>query len=179
MTQLSDAGLARQALRHATAADHERVDDLFGHFRLDDAQSYTAFLRAHGRALTSLEAVAQPDAPRLPLLREDLATLGSAVPEPTSTPTTADSDAFRWGVRYALEGSRLGGAFLARKVAADLPRAYLSAVHEKGGWAAFQAQLDDAALSGGPDWTDEAIAGARHAFTLFAAAARSEAGNHG
>lgn len=179
MTRLSDAGLARQALRHATAADHERVDDLFAHFRLDDAASYGAFLRAHARALAPLEALADPDAPRLSLLAGDLAALGLAFPAPSSLPIAAPGEAFRWGVRYALEGSRLGGAYLARKVAPGLPHAYLSAVHGKGGWAAFQAALDEAARDGGDDWIDEATAGARHAFALFASAARDEADHHG
>ncbi|MET0250116.1 MAG: biliverdin-producing heme oxygenase [Sphingobium sp.] len=179
MTRLSEAGLARQALRQATAADHGRVDDLFGHFRLDDADSYGAFLRAHARALAPLEALANPDASRLSLLADDLATMGLALPEASPAPVAVPSEAFRWGVRYALEGSRLGGAYLARKVAPGLPHAYLSAAHEKGGWAAFQADLDEAARDGGTDWIDQATDGARHAFATFASAARDEADDHG
>ncbi|MET0137957.1 MAG: heme oxygenase, partial [Sphingobium sp.] len=80
---------------------------------------------------------------------------------------------FRWGLRYALEGSRLGGAMLSRQVAPGLPRAYLSAIHEKGGWAAFQARLDAAA---GPEqaWIDDAVRGATAAFALFQAAGEVE-----
>lgn len=36
---------ARAALRAGTAADHERLDALFGGFRFDDPQDYRAFLR--------------------------------------------------------------------------------------------------------------------------------------
>lgn len=179
MTRPSEAGLARQALKHATAADHERVDDLFAEFRLSDADSYGAFLRAHARALAPLEAIANVDVPRLPLLKGDLAALASPFPDVASASTAPESEAFRWGVRYALEGSRLGGAYLARSVPDGLPCGYLSAAHEKGGWAAFQARLEDAARDEASDWIDQAIEGARHAFALFEAGARSEGAGHG
>ncbi|WP_242125535.1 biliverdin-producing heme oxygenase [Sphingobium sp. Sx8-8] len=176
------AGRARQALRQATMKCHRQVDDLFSLFSLDDRSSYAAFLKAHARALAPLEAIARPDAPRLPMLRQDLAALGESMPDPLETPV-GEGDAFRWGARYTLEGSRLGGAMLARQVGRDLPRAYLSAVHEKGGWIAFQQSLDAACDRGaeqgadqdGGQWIDEAIRGAEAAFGLFASAARSEA----
>lgn len=68
---------------------------------------------------------------------------------------------------------------LARRVGSGLPRAYLSAVHEKGGWATFQRRLDAAAAKGGEAWIDEAIRGASAAFDLFAAAALEMAPLHG
>ena len=173
MIRTADAGRTRQALRAATMESHQRVDDLFSHFSLASAPDYRAFLRAHARAIAALEPVAQPDSPRLALMAQDLAALGEAMPAPLSMPSTG-GDGFRWGLLYALEGSRLGGAMLARQVAQDLPRAYLSAVHGKGGWIAFQQQLDDAAAKGDQDWLDDAIAGARTAFTLFEAGARAE-----
>lgn len=157
---------------------HQRVDDLFSRFSLDDRPGYAAFLRAHARALAPLEAMIRPDAPRLPQLAQDLATLDEVLPAPLAAPTPP-SDAYRWGVRYTLEGSRLGGAMLARRVGSGLPRAYLSAAHEKGGWAAFQRRLDDAAAKGGKAWIDEAIRGASAAFDLFAAAALEMAPLHG
>jgi len=169
----ADAGRIRQALRAATMESHQRVDDLFSHFSLASAPDYRAFLRAHARALATLEPVAQPDSPRLSLMAQDLAALGEAMPAPLPMPSTG-GDGFRWGLLYALEGSRLGGAMLARQVADDLPRAYLSAVHGKGGWVAFQQQLDNAAAEGDAAWLDEAIAGAQAAFTLFEAGACAE-----
>ena len=152
--------------------NHHRVDELFSHFSLDSPSDYGAFLQAHARALAPLEAVARPASSRLPQLTEDLAALGLPVPEPLAIDGHG-SEAFRWGALYALEGSRLGGAMLERRVAPGLPRAYLSCVHDRGGWIAFQQSLDAAAEEGGDAWVDEAIRGAEAAFALFAAAATS------
>lgn len=154
-------------------ANHQQVDALFSRFPLDLRPGYAAFLQAHARALTPLEAVVRPEVPRLPLLAQDLAALGLKLPEPLML-DQRDSDGFRWGARYALEGSRLGGAMLERRVAPGLPRSYLSSVHEKGGWVAFQKSLDAAAQQGGDGWIDDAISGAEAAFALFAAAAAIE-----
>lgn len=172
-------GRVRQALRDATMANHQRVDELFSHFSLDSRPSYAAFLQAHARAVAPLEALVRPETPRLPRLVQDLAALGMELPEPL-TLEQQESEAFRWGARYALEGSRLGGAMLERRVAPGLPRSYLSSVHEKGGWVAFQKSLDAAAQEGGDEWVDDAIRGAEAAFALFAAAAAAEqAAGHG
>lgn len=167
------------ALREATMEEHHRVDALFAGFCLSDEASYADFLTAHARALGSLEAAAQGDSPRMALLEADLAALGRPVPAPL--PMCAQGgEAFRWGLRYALEGSRLGGAMLARQVGPGLPLAYLSATHEKGGWLAFQARLDAAADDGEAAWVDEAVRGAQAAFDMFATAgAAAEATPHG
>lgn len=149
---------------------HQRVDDLFADFSLTDRDSYVAFLKTHARALAPLEALAGPQTPRLPLLARDLGELGETLPPPLDGPTP-EGEAFRWGARYTLEGSRLGGAMLARQVGPGLPHAYLSAAHEKGGWVAFQQALDEAADQGGESWIEEAIRGAEAAFDLFAVAA--------
>ncbi|WP_232307513.1 biliverdin-producing heme oxygenase [Sphingobium chungbukense] len=169
------AGHARQALRQATMDSHRQVDDLFSGFSLDDRDDYAAFLKAHARALAPLEALAQPPLHRLPMLARDLAALGESLPAPLARLPSA-GEAWRWGARYTLEGSRLGGAMLARQVGDGLPHAYLSAIHDKGGWTAFQQALDAAADPGGAAWIDEAIRGAQAAFGLFACAARVEAG---
>lgn len=183
MTKSSDAGhdmpTVRQALREATMDSHRRVDAIFGDFSLDSPGDYRAFLTAHARALASLEAAAQPDAPRLPLLAHDLAALNSPMPAPLPLEASA-GDGFHWGLRYALEGSRLGGAMLSRQVAPGLPKAYLSAAHGKGEWIAFQRALDSAAAEGGEGWLDDAVQGAQAAFALFAQAGRSaQASAHG
>lgn len=107
------------------------------------------------------------------MLMQDLADLGHDAPEPLELAHDG-GDAFRWGALYALEGSRLGGAMLARRVGPGLPRAYLSAVHEKGGWLAFQQSLDAAAEDADEEWMDGAKRGAEAAFALFASAARAE-----
>ena len=173
------AGRIRQALREATMVNHQRVDELFSHFALDSSEGYGAFLKAHARALAPLEAVARPAKPRLPMLAQDLAALGESLPAPLPM-ESRPGEAFRWGALYALEGSRLGGAMLERRVAPGLPRAYLSSVHGRGGWVAFQQSLDAAAAEGDDAWVDGAIAGAEAAFALFAAAASTERGTtHG
>lgn len=165
-----EVGSVRKALRDATADNHHRVDELYGHFALNNKRDYVAFLRAHARALGALEAVAGPQFRRLPLLRADLDALGEDVPGPLSL-DVKDQDGWRWGVRYALEGSRLGGAMLARRVDPTYPHAYLSAVHEKGGWVAFQEAMAEAAEIGDEGWLNDAIAGAKAAFAIFAEAA--------
>jgi len=175
VTRTPNADRARQVLRQATMESHQRVDDLFSHFSLEKRSSYAAFLKAHARALAPLEEIARPDAPRLPMLAQDLAALGEALPTPLAiSMLMPPSDAFRWGARYTLEGSRLGGAVLVRRVGPGLPNAYLSATHDKGGWADFQRTLDVAAAGGDGQWIDEAIRGAQAAFDLFATAAGDE-----
>ncbi len=173
MTRVSDDGRIRLALREATMEDHRRVDDLFGDFSLSTKVDYVHFLRAHALALHAIEPVAQPSSPRLPLLIDDLGALGAAIP--TSLPNVEDREGgYRWGLLYALEGSRLGGAMLARQVGDGLPKAYLSAAHGKGEWRAFQQEMDAAATVGGDQWLDDAIKGARAAFDRFAQAAEAQ-----
>lgn len=154
-------------------ANHQRVDALFSRFSLESLSGYAAFLQAHARALAPLESVARPESPRLPLLAEDLAALDLPLPEPL-TMAEEGGDAFRWGALYALEGSRLGGALLERQVAPGLPRAYLSAIHGRGGWVAFQQSLDAAAEGRGDAWVADAVRGAEAAFALFAEAAAAD-----
>lgn len=173
-----DVGRIRLALRDATMEDHRRVDALFTPYALDRREDYRAFLIAHARAVSAIEPIALPDHPRLALLAQDLDSLGVAMPAPLSLPGEA-SDGYRWGLLYALEGSRLGGAMLARQVGTGLPAAYLSAVHGKGEWKAFQAALESAAAQGGEGWLDDAVQGARAAFALFAQAGGQQVAHHG
>lgn len=157
------------ALRNATMDDHRRVDAIYADFALDSREGYTAFLSAHARVLVPLEAAVAPAQPRRPLIEQDLAALGQAMPDPLPQPSKL-RDGAAWGMRYALEGSRLGGAMLARQVGPGLPRAYLTAAHGKGEWIAFQRALDSAAAEGGEGWLEDAVQGARAAFALFAQA---------
>jgi heme oxygenase (biliverdin-IX-beta and delta-forming) len=145
---------ARAALRAGTAADHERLDALFGGFRLDDPQDYRAFLKAHAMALTAIEqaldaadfAEALDDWPgrrRGDAIAADLAALGEAPPAPLSAPSL-DTAAAQWGAAYVVEGSRLGGALLARSVPENLPKSYLGLVQPPGNWRKFLEKLDKA-----------------------------------
>lgn len=169
---------ARAALRSATAAKHEAVDAAFGRFDLTDRASYGRFLTAHARALPAVEAALEACdaipafAPRTDALQADLAALGLPMPDPLPL-APPENEAAAFGALYVIEGSRLGGAMLARQVPAALPRAYLSAVHPPGGWRAFGDMLDRAEKAGGPGWIDRAVAAAEATFDLYAEAAKT------
>ena len=166
-----------QALRVATASDHDAVDATFGSFALDDPERYGRFLLAHGRALPAVEAALEERAddglptwrPRTSALAGDLAGLGMAMPAPLDF--SAIGEASRWGALYVIEGSRLGGQILARLVPAGLPMAYLSARHQPGEWRRLLAALDERGADRGAAWRDTALAGARATFALYARAA--------
>ncbi|WP_116089603.1 biliverdin-producing heme oxygenase [Sphingomonas crusticola] len=167
---------ARSALRSATAKNHVMVDAAFGRFDLADRGSYGSFLTAHARALPAVEKALE-HVPALPafgvradLLRQDLNQLGLPMPAPLPFPVPL-SQAAGFGALYVSEGSRLGGAMLARQVHPELPHTYLSATHEAGDWRAFGRLLDSAALAGGRSWLDDAIRSARATFDLYAEAA--------
>lgn len=172
---------ARAALREGTAADHERLDALFGGFRLNDERAYRAFLTAHAMALPAMERALDeygfadqladwPDRRRAQAIARDLAALGAAMPPPLPSPSL-DTSAARWGAAYVLEGSRLGGAMLARSVPDGWPKSYLGTAQPPGAWRAFLAKLDEALA----DPQDIALAtrSARDTFRLFETAGRS------
>ncbi|WP_448663530.1 biliverdin-producing heme oxygenase [Sphingomonas sp. CJ20] len=144
---------SRKALREATAAAHDRVDAAFGAFDLGDRAGYAAFLRAHADAIGPIEAALDagdaarlfPDWPerrRAGLLAEDLAMLGHrATPAPAPLPPLSDPAAIA-GTLYVLEGSRLGGRFLARQLPADFPRAYLNADQRAEKWTQLLEHIE-------------------------------------
>lgn len=170
---------AHLRLRAATAGDHARVDEAFARYDLAEPASYAAFLTAHARVLPSVERAVDPGAllhawkGRTGALSADLAALGHALPEPT--PFAVAGEAARWGALYVIEGSRLGGALLARRVGAGLPHAYLSATHGPGAWRALLAALDAAAEAGGEGWIEDATDAARATFDAYASAAGEDA----
>jgi heme oxygenase len=167
-----------QQLRAETAADHDRVDSLYGGFALDDAADYRRMLTAHAAALPGVEAaLAAADdlpawRPRTALIAQDLAAMGVAMPAPAAF--AAADDASRWGALYVIEGSRLGGMLLARSVPAGLPSAYLGASHQPGEWRGLLAALEARAASAGEAWRQGVLAGARACFALYAAAVLAE-----
>jgi heme oxygenase len=179
---MADRGAAHQALREATRGDHEALDGLFGRFDLGEPAQYRAFLTAHAMALppveTALDAAGFGDAladwgdrHRGDAIAADLAALGAAAPAPLPAPPLADRAAC-WGAAYVLEGSRLGGVFLARQVAEGLPRSYLGTAQPPGRWRAFLTALDAALVN--PQ--DKASAGATACavFALFGEAGRRQ-----
>ena len=167
---------AHAELRAATAGDHEAVDAAFARFDLNDPADYAGFLMAHARALPAIEAALSgfptlpPMRPRRALLADDLARLG--YPMPVAVEFTIPHDiATAFGTAYVVEGSRLGGGLLARRVGPGLPTAYLAAVHQPGEWRAFSQALDHAAGEAGAEWLDRSIAAARAVFRIYARAA--------
>lgn len=166
---------ARAALRKGTAADHERLDVLFGGFRLGDPQDYRAFLTAHAMALTAVERALDaagfgdtlddwPQRKRGDAIAADLAAIGE--PSPTPLPATSlDTPAAQWGAAYVIEGSRLGGALLARSVPEDLPKSYLGSAQPPGSWRKFLDKLDKALPL--PRDIADATESARATFGLF------------
>jgi heme oxygenase len=166
---------ATAALRAATAPDHQAVDAAYGGFSLGTREGYRGFLTAHARILPLAERLLDPGAlvpgwaGRTDALLADLAALDAPLPDELEFEPLS-GDAARWGAIYVIEGSRLGGAFLARSVPPELPCAYLGAKHGPGAWRAILEALDEAVV--GPDAIVEASAGARAMFEAYGAAAR-------
>ncbi len=173
---------ARAALRRATAPDHERVDAVFGGFRLDDPTDYRAFLTAHAMALPAIEDALDaagfamllddwPQRRRGGAIAADLAALGASLPAPLPVPISLDTPAAQWGAAYVVEGSRLGGALLARSVPHGLPRGYLGAPQMPGAWRNFLEKLDKHICR--PQDVAQATDAARAVFGLFEVAGRN------
>ena len=165
---------ARFILRDATADWHARVDALFSHADLTDRDSYGRFLSAQAAAHLPVERALEDggigdlladwsDRRRAALIRADLAALGFPLPSPEATPLLAGVPALL-GAAYVLEGSRLGGALLARSVAPGLPASFLSAARPAA-WRDMVATLD-ARLRTRED-IDAAISAACDVFALF------------
>jgi heme oxygenase len=165
---------AVQQLRAATAADHDAVDSAFGETDFGDHAAYGRFLTAHALALPAVEAALEgftalpPRRLRAPLIESDLRALGVDMPSPLPI-SAPETTAAAFGTAYVIEGSRLGGGMLAKRVGADLPTAYLSETHLPGEWRGFLAALDRSAE--GDSWIAEMIAAARATFDLYRKAA--------
>ncbi|MCB8876622.1 biliverdin-producing heme oxygenase [Acidisoma silvae] len=155
--------LVRTRLRDATAPAHAEVDRIFSHFDLTTAAGYGAFLSAHAGALLPVEAWLDSRAPqviadwpsrrRAAALAVDLAAMGQTA-APTEAFHSPDSPAAVIGVLYVVEGSRLGGKILARRLAPGLPASYLNPPGGGPSWPALLQRLEAILL----DETAEAIA---------------------
>jgi heme oxygenase len=169
----------RQILRAATSDDHRRVDLAFGGFDLADPVSYGAFLRTHSRVLPAVEQVLgglwSGWSPRTHYLLQDIADLGLH-PAADMEAVPPMEPAGQWGALYVLEGSRLGGSLLAKRVKPGLPTRYLSAAHSDGSWQAFQAALENASANQADAWCEVAVASARQVFGMFERAAVAQLG---
>lgn len=184
---------SHRALRAATAEAHGRVDTVFGGFDLGNRTGYAAFLTAHAEALlpweASLDAASTqqvvadwPTRRRASLILDDLAILGRA-PATDSAWTARIRDRTQShaallidaptiaGALYVLEGSRLGGKFLARSVPEGFPCRYLNADQPKGNWAILLETLD--ARLDAPAALQSATATALQVFDSFERAGRA------
>ena len=170
---------AHALLRAATRAAHDRVDALFGDLDLSRAADYRHFLTAQAAAFLPVEAALDrsgaaalfpcwDQSRRSLLLRADLETLGIAVPPPVAEPILPSVAAIA-GAAYVLEGSRLGGAVLARRVSGNEPCRFLSAIQPSGQWRVFLARLEQ--LLGSDVDRREAVTSAEQVFGSFALAA--------
>lgn len=179
-------GDLRTLLRRETAEAHARLDGGWERHDLAGRAAYTAFLSSMAGALVPLEDRLEgagvgarladwPARRRSAALLADLAGLGAeAAPVPIPDDPAAFGAAGMAGILYVLEGSRLGGTVILRRVLAGPDRAVHAHVrflrHGEGlrlwsgfaGWLAADAaaQADRAG----------AVAGARLAFAAFAAA---------
>lgn len=175
----SRTGDARQSLRAGTAEAHELLDARFGRFDLARRDDYVRFLIAHAAALPPVERALDaagmadllddwPVRRRTALIADDLQKLGIAMPAPLAPPTLTDPAA-AWGAAYVTEGSRLGGAMLARQVGADLPRGYLGTPLPAGAWRKFLVSMENGLYS--ESMRASATRSALDIFALFALAA--------
>ncbi len=170
---------ARSLLRTATAPEHERVDAAFGGFDLADRDGYRAFLRAQALPLITVETAIDafdptavlPDWPerrRAGLIVQDLTDLDAAPPAPE--PFALTDAAAALGAVYVLEGSRLGGALLARNVPMDLPARFIRCPAAPKRWRGLIEVLDRTLVT--QPQRDAAISAARAVFDLFWRSAR-------
>lgn len=170
-----------QVLREGTRERHETLDKglALAEDHIDRC-GYLAYLRALLGWLEPLEQrlwqLDWPQALRAPeragktaWLHEDLQAAGDTAPVVfcDHPPEVAAPDAYALGVAYVVEGSQLGGRFLAKRlqeVAPDLPQRYLRGYGEQVGplWKGFLLFLDDQAGALGGE--ARALQGARDAF---------------
>jgi len=165
---------ARSILRQETRDNHDRVDALFSDLRLSDRADYGRFLVAQANAFLPCEAALDeagagevlPDwaaRKRSDALRSDLAALGLDAPEREGGPHFTSPAAVLGGI-YVLEGSRLGGAMLARSVPADFPKHFLTS-GSAGAWRTLIQLLDDRLRT--EEEIRDAVAAARNVFGVF------------
>lgn len=170
-----------QALRLGTRERHELLDRGLGLTSGDvDRAAYLNYLRALLGWLEPLEQrlwaldwpgslQARERAGKSAWLRADLAAAGDTAPVPLcgKIPVPQAADAYALGVAYVVEGSQLGGRFLAKRLqdaAPALPLRYLRGYGAQVGplWKGFLLHLDSAAGAQGREAA--ALQGARDAF---------------
>ncbi|MDB5686935.1 MAG: hypothetical protein JWR77_1524 [Rhizorhabdus sp.] len=128
----------RDLLRAETRADHDRVDAAFGSCDFARPDDYRRFLIAQAAAWQTLEPVLDKGSlDRLIAIGADLEVLGIAVPPPLDDYDLPDSMSL--GMRYVLQGSRLGSTVLLR----DLQAASPAMAQKASRYLVASAQLDE------------------------------------
>ena len=168
-----NSGGARCALKAETASVHKRLDALFSRFNLSERCGYAQFLRAQAGAFLTVEtALDQAGAgevledwnarKRGHALSEDMRAL-AIEPNEIMAPAFQTEAEILGGV-YVLEGSRLGGAVLLKRVSMDMPTSFLNHVSPSS-WRGFVEVLDEKLRS--PVALNEAVCAATSAFQTF------------
>ncbi len=168
----------RWRLRAGTERTHQSLDDRLGALPIESLEGYAAFLNIVAHPTLALEEALDrggagallPDwerRRRSAAILADLEALGD-VPPPAVASVPLHSRAQAWGVLYVLEGARLGGQILLRRVRASRDpavrraTAYLSHGADQRFWPQFLVALDAASAP------EAAMAeGANAAFALF------------
>ena len=171
----------RLALQAATDAIHRELDERLSRLDLASAADYRRFLGFHAQTIPPFEeALAAAGASRLiddweagrrtAAIETDLAALGEPMPAPIPVaPLRGTAELL--GTAYVLEGSRLGGRVLKRRVGDGLPSSFLGhSTHAP--WPAVVATLDRHLYS--DELVEEAKAAARQCFDMFLKAARKD-----
>lgn len=173
--------VTRLALKAATDDIHRELDERLSRLDLACSADYRRFLGFHARTIPPFEeALAAAGASRLiddwdsgrraEAIETDLAALGEPMPPPVAVPPIRGTAEFL-GTAYVIEGSRLGGRVLRRRVGAGLPASFLS--HSSHApWAVVVAALDRLLYSA--QLLGEAEAAARQCFEMFLKAARED-----
>lgn len=167
----------------ATREAHERVDRLFAPLKLDAAEGYATFLEAQAAAFVTVEAALDaagagdvlkdwPQRRRASELLGDLAQLKRAAPASRAGPVF-EGEAQILGAVYVLEGSRLGGTLMKRKVPEGWPTAFLSSA-DPSLWRALTGHIDARLIA--PSDLQAAIDAATAVFAVFERAAHDRLG---
>ena len=177
-------------LRQQTADLHEQVEDRVRvSERLGSLQQYAELLQFFRRTLEPVESwlnghpvtrtIPGPRADCVALLRQDLTALRAAgagvAPDPavTAFAPPGGGDATVLGVLYVVEGSMLGGLFIAKAAGRSLGLTESSGaaffgrgrVDGMDGWRRFKSHLNDRLCTAGD--VDAAVAAARGTFDHF------------
>jgi heme oxygenase len=173
--------VTRLALKAATDDVHRELDERLSRLDLACSADYRRFLAFHARTVPPFEeALAAAGASRLiddwdsgrraEAIETDLAALGEPMPKPVAVaPIRGLAELL--GTAYVIEGSRLGGKVLRRRVGTGLPASFLGHSRHTP-WPAVVAALDRLLYS--DQLLAEAQATARRCFGLFLSTARED-----